>query len=453
MSRFTDTIAALATPMGTSAIAVLRISGPDTTRLVRDVYGRDLAPRQATRGDYRNRDNVLLDDALFTFFQGPRSYTGEDALEISCHGNPFIAQKILEDLLSRGCRPAEPGEFTQRAFVNGRMDLSQAEAVMDVIHAQSERALAAANQQLRGELGRRIGEIVQDLIGAVARVEAYIDFPEEDLPAEDRQVVQEILKRAQLETGRLLATSRYGTLLRDGIKTVIVGPPNAGKSSLLNRLIGRDRALVSPEPGTTRDFLEERLVIGPHCFRLIDTAGLNSNPGNVERMGIAKTLEQCAEADLLLLVQEATDPSPFPELFPANLLQAENAIFVRTKADLVGLDIPPNERLTDKYTIAVSAHTGVGMDELRAAILSKGDSLQREYGPDAIAINARHAHSLQTAAEALRAAEVRVGLEQSEVELLASDLRSALVALGEIGGRVDNERILDVLFSTFCIGK
>ncbi|HYD82582.1 MAG TPA: GTPase, partial [Opitutus sp.] len=267
MSRFADTIAALATPTGTSAIAVVRLSGPDTVRLTREIFGDVPPPRHLRRADYRDRGGRLLDDVLFVFFQAPQSYTGEDSLEISCHGNPFIAQQIVEDLLARGCRAAEAGEFTQRAFLNGQMDLSQAEAVVDVIHARSERALAAANRQLRGALGRRVGRTVEALLGVLARIEAYIDFPDEDLPAEDRELVDASIVELINDTSKLLSTNRYGDILRSGIKTVIVGKPNVGKSSLLNRLLGSERALVSPEPGTTRDFLEEPIMVGPHYLR------------------------------------------------------------------------------------------------------------------------------------------------------------------------------------------
>lgn len=292
MSFSGDTIAALATPAGTSAIAVVRASGPQVPELVRAIFGAPPPPRLAQHADYRDRGGGLVDDVLFTFFAGPNSFTGEDTVEISCHGNPFIAQKILGDLLARGCRPAEAGEFSKRAFLNGRMDLSQAEAVMDLIHARSERALAAANQQLRGALGRHMESLISQLVNILAMIEAYIDFPEEDLPDEDRKRVQDQLAKLLKDTSRLLATTHYGELLREGIKTVIVGEPNAGKSSLLNCLVGRDRALVSSEPGTTRDYLEERIAIGSHWLRLIDTAGLNAAPSRSRNAASTRPLSR-----------------------------------------------------------------------------------------------------------------------------------------------------------------
>lgn len=451
MPRPTDTIAALATPAGTAAIAVIRISGPDTSRLVREIFGSPPPPRVATHADYRDATGVLLDDVLFTFFSGPRSYTGEDSLEVSCHGNPFIAQKILEDLLARGCRPAEAGEFTQRAFLNGQMDLSQAEAVMDLIHARSERALAAANQQLRGSLGRKMEALVGGLLQILARVEAYIDFPDEDLPPEDREIVAQELTRLTRETDRLLATSHYGELLRDGIKTVIVGAPNVGKSSLLNRLVGSERALVSPEPGTTRDFIEERIIIGPHCLRVIDTAGLNPSPAPLEKLGMVKTLERAAEADLFLIVLDSTQPSAALPPEVAARIHPENTLIILNKSDL-GNSISCPTLPTGVALLHVSALTGAGFDDLKTAIIARADSFQREAGADAIAINARHAHALTQARECLLQAQAKLG-HSGAVELLASDLRGVLTAYGEISGKVDNERMLDALFATFCIGK
>ena len=451
MASTQDTIAALATPVGTSAIAVVRASGPDCAKIAQAIFGQTLPPRTAVHKDYLDQNGSVLDDVLVTFFTAPNSYSGEDTLEISCHGNPFIAQKILEDLFARGCRAAEAGEFTRRAFLSGRIDLSQAEAVMDLIHARSERALTAANQQLRGSLGRHLAQLTDDLLCTLARIEAYIDFPDEDLPAEDRGIVRAAIDQLISGTKRLLATQHYGDLLRDGIKTVIIGEPNAGKSSLLNRLVGRERALVSPEPGTTRDFIEERLVIGPHCIRLIDTAGLNPSPAPIERLGIAKTLERAAEADLFLLVLDATRPHP---AFPPEInerLSANNAVVILNKIDL-GARPEAVRELAGKETIEVSALTGHGLDALTEAIVRHAESFAQTQGNEIIAINARHATALSCAQTALNEARTKL-LSNGPIELLASDLRSALDAYGEIGGKIDNERMLDRLFSTFCIGK
>lgn len=447
----TDTIAALATPAGTAAIAVVRASGPDTIRFARDFFGEVPPPRVVQRADYRDSRGMLLDDVLITFFQGPHSYTGEDSLEISAHGNPFIAQKILEDLFARGCRAAEPGEFTQRAFLNGKMDLSQAEAVMDLIHARSERALAAANQQLRGALGRRMENLTDRLLGMLARVEAYIDFPEEDLPPEDNDWFAAELQHITQETARLLATSHYGQLVREGIKVVILGAPNAGKSSLLNRLVGFERALVSEEPGTTRDFIEERILTGPHCLRLIDTAGLNPSPVALERRGIDKTLERAEEADIFLLVVDASAPLP---ILPASItarIADRPTIAVLNKIDLVRGEPPPLP-FSVQSIVHTSAVTGAGLDDLRGAIGSVADSFQREIGDDMVAINARHAHSLAGAQKCLGDARRKL-FTRDPIELLASDLRGALNSFGEINGKIDNEQMLDQLFASFCIGK
>lgn len=455
MSRSTDTIAALATPVGTSAIAVVRASGPDCAELATAIFGpTPLPPRVARHADYHDSAGKLVDDVLVTFFKGPHSYTGEDSLEISTHGNPLISQIVLSDLLKRGCRIAEAGEFTRRGFLGGRMDLSQAEAVMDLIHARSERALAAANQQLRGSLGRHLGELTEGLLLVLARVEAYIDFPEEDLPAEDKRIVIGELDRVLRGTSRLLATHRYGDLLRDGIKTVILGEPNAGKSSLLNRLVGSDRALVSPEAGTTRDFIEERILVGPHWLRLIDTAGLNTSPGTIERMGIQKTIERSTEADLFLWVLDANRPAPPLPSEIALRLTRENTVILFNKADLLGKQTLPALPSTAENleTLNVSALTGDGLDALTPLIVQRADAFSQDLGEETIAINSRHADALRRACECLENARQKL-IKQGAVELLSSDLRGALDALGEIAGKIDNERMLDHLFATFCIGK
>ena len=451
MSSLSDLIVALATPAGTSAIAVVRASGAQVAGLVAEIFGEVPAPRIARRADYKDVRGQLVDDVLFTYFAGPNSFTGEDTVEISCHGNPFIAQKILEDMFTRGCRPAEAGEFTKRAFLNGRMDLSQAEAVMDLIHARSERALAMANQQLRGALGRQMNYLISQLINILARIEAYIDFPDEDLPAEDRQVILRDLDTLITATGRLLATSHYGQVLREGIKTVILGEPNAGKSSLLNQLIGRERALVSAEPGTTRDYLEELILAGPHALRLIDTAGLNLLPSSLEKRGIEKALEQTAEADLFLWVVDLTRPLPALPPAIATRLSPANTLIVLNKADLPATaecgNLPQNFPTT-----RISALTGQGLENLQSGILRLADGLQADTGNELIAINARHANALEQSKQGLETARQKL-LDGVPSELVSSDLRLSLHSFGLISGTIDNEQVLDQLFASFCIGK
>lgn len=451
-----DTIAALATPTGTSALALIRVSGPACRSLAGDIFPRSpalpLPERRAVYAAYHAAEGRVLDDLMWTFLPGPGTATGEDTLELTPHGNPLIVQLILADLLGRGCRAAEPGEFTRRAFLAGRIELTQAEAVMDLIHARSERALAAAQRQLRGALGRHLDGLIQQVLETLARIEAYIDFPDEDLPTEDREQVVVAVAAVLRGTNRLLATHRYGDLLREGLKTVLLGVPNVGKSSLLNALIGRDRALVSAEPGTTRDFLEEPVQMGPHLLRLTDTAGLNPAPGELEQMGMTKTLERLAEADLVLWVADCTQPlPPLPQEAQA-LLRPDNTLLVLNKADL--LPQPPllPSLLPQVY---VSARTGEGLEELRDAIVARADSFAPTLAAEEqLAVNARHADALRRAEASLRTAlEGLRSTPPCPIELVSADLRAGMDALGEIAGRVDNERMLDSLFATFCIGK
>jgi len=447
-----DTIAAPATPLGTAAIAMVRASGPGVGELAREIFGVTPPPRVATHGDYRDKYDQLVDDVVGTFFAGPNSYTGEDALEICCHGNPLIVQKIMADLVARGCRVAEAGEFTKRAFLNGRMDLGQAEAVMDLIHARSERALAAANRQLRGALGRHMEKLVSRLLDVLATVEAYIDFPEEDLPPEDVRKLTEQVEWLRVETRRLLATQGYGKMLREGIRTVIFGETNVGKSSLLNRLLGEERALVSAEPGTTRDYIESDLQMGAHWLRLVDTAGFNETSVGLERRGIEKSMEQVAEADLYLWVVEAGAPLPSLRESIRSRLRRSNTLIVANKSDLPHSIAATTCDAGNIDVVAVSALSGNGIELVRLAVNKLADAFAVEVGEEAVTLSARHALSLGTALYALGEAQAKVAGGECNV-LLASDLRTALHALGEISGRVDNEHMLDRLFSSFCIGK
>jgi tRNA modification GTPase len=326
---FSETIAAAATPPGESALALVRASGPLVPALAAAVLGRPAgqtpAPRHATFGHYHTLAGESLDQIVLTYYAAPASATGEDLLEIACHGNPLIIRRILDDLLARGCRPAQPGEFTRTAFLAGKLDLAQAEAVADLIRARSDGALRAARRQLDGELSRRVQEFSDTLLQIQAATEAYIDFPEEDLPAEDNAALRAKIAGLAAEIEKLLATARYGALLRDGASVVIAGPPNAGKSSLLNALLGRPRAIVSPTPGTTRDFLEETLSAGPYTIQVTDTAGLPEEVGRPKAEGRSQELEDRSQNSEVRIQNPPPSPCPTPnsELHtPHSTLQA-----------------------------------------------------------------------------------------------------------------------------------
>jgi len=324
---------------------------------------------------------------------------------------------------------------------------------MDLISARSERALASAREVLRGALGRHLAILVDDIVGSLATVEAYIDFPDEDLPPEDLRRLEQRISSALAAANQMLATGRTGTLLREGIGTLIIGEPNVGKSSLLNRIVGRDRAIVSPEPGTTRDFIEERVNVGPHGLRLVDTAGLNPLAGGIEALGIEKTIELAAGADLFLLVVDATHPSPPLPSRIQHCIKASNTIIVINKMDLLGDNRRPSATVPPGMTaVEVSALNGNGFGRLIEEIARLAEGMQMTIGDERIAINARHAHYLAETRTCLTGALEKIA-GNAPAELLASDLRGALGALGEISGKVDNERMLDQLFASFCIGK
>lgn len=448
-----DTIVAPATPQGESALALVRLSGPRAAVLAAAQHGgTPPEPRRAWHADYRSVSGELIDDVVLTCFAAPRSYTGEDVLEISSHGNPYIVRKIIDDAIARGCRMAEAGEFTRRAFLNGRLDLTAAEAVMDVIRARSDRALEAARQQLRGALGRRIDRLVGDLLQCCAAIEAHIDFPEDDLPAEDRARRRAEIAALLEEIGRLQATRRQGELLREGLSVVLLGAPNAGKSSLLNRLAGYERAIVSDEPGTTRDFLEEPVLLGPHRIRMIDTAGLREAAAAVERAGVERSLERAGDADLVVLVVDATAPCPTLPEAVLQRLAARQVVIAVNKCDLPGR-LFAWSGAENLPRVEISARTGAGVDDLRRVLAGLADEVTGTGGDEEhVAVNARHAAALAEASGALEHARALLSRE-APLELVGSELRVAIGALGAIVGRIDHERVLDRLFASFCIGK
>lgn len=448
-----DTIVALSTPPGESAIAVIRLSGLACPALALAVTGRQvpLPPRRAALCKYLSINGLLIDDVLITAFAQGHSYTGEAMLEISCHGNPLIIQQILEDLMVRGCRPAEPGEFTRTAFLNGRMDLSQAEAVADLIRARSVQGIQLAQRQLHGSVGRKMSELTENLLGIMAQIEAYIDFPEEDLPGEDQTGPAAELKLLRRELSELIQTQHYNALLHDGIKALIVGEPNVGKSSLINALVGTERSIVSELPGTTRDYVSAFIMLGTWRIEIVDTAGLHEAADRIEAIGIAHTLEQSETADSFLLVLDSSAPAPalpsglLERLRPGNTLVVENKIDLPTSRDL-------GDFLPDFPHIRLSLRRGEGLESLRKLWLAQIEASVDLPRFEGVLVNARHAAALSEALEHLDLAASK--LQAGELsELIAADLREAVDAIAQVVGKVDNERMLDRLFQQFCIGK
>ena len=442
-----ETIVALATPGGTGAVGLIRISGPDAGRVMGKAsdHAGEFPDRRATLATIRAADGSVLDQVLVTRFEGPRSYTGEEVVEVSTHGGRLIVRRVLERLLECGARAAGPGEFTERAFLNGKLDLTQAEAVMDLISAQSDLALRAAHEQLEGGIGRRTEALRQELIETVAQLEAWIDFPEEDIDPETGDALAQRMAGVGGSIDGLLATADQGRILREGLRTVICGRPNAGKSSLLNALLGQDRAIVSETAGTTRDTIVEMLVVDGVPLRVIDTAGLHAAADSTEEEGIRRTLVEAARADLLLVVADATMPPE--EALPDEVPEAPRQITILNKADLPeapGWNLPEAPR--------VSSTDGSGLEALRRRIRELADLGEADWGEQSVAINARHRDCLTRARTSLVEAE-RSLRDGDDAEITALSLREALDFLGEVAGRVDTEEILGSIFSQFCIGK
>ena len=444
----TATIAAVSTPPGEGAIALVRLSGPQAVAVADRIFRGQQKPSEAGShyqhfGEILDADRVI-DQVMLTVHRAPASYTGEDVVEISCHGGVLVTARVWETCLHTGARAARPGEFTERAFLNGKMDLTQAEAVIDLIRAQTDLALRSAAEQLEGRLGEKITKLREDLIGLIANLEAYIDFPEEDIEPDVGAAFLSRLDGIRAEIDALLATADQGRIFREGVRVVIFGATNAGKSSLLNRLLGFPRAIVSESPGTTRDTIEEVVNLRGIALRLTDTAGLRASGSDaVENEGIARAERSLAHADLVLHVVDASAPRPAHFGTPAGEVPE---LLLLNKSDL-----PEHADWQDCKALRISCTSEDGLAGLEDAILALARAPRWDV-PSAVAINARHRDCLRRALAACDLARCAF-TENLAPELVAVDLRGALQAVGEVIGHADMEKILDALFATFCIGK
>ena len=442
-----ETIAAISTPAGEGAIALVRISGPNAISIAGKIFrGKEAPAKFASHlqhlGEVVSESGNLIDQVMMSIHRAPASYTGEDLVEISCHGGTLVTAKVLEACLRAGARAARPGEFTERAFLNGKMDLTQAEAVIDLIRARTDLALRSATEQLEGKLGEKIANIRRDLLDLLAHLEAAIDFSEEGIAPDEGDTLRARLDSVRAQIAALLATADHGRILRDGVRVVIYGPTNAGKSSLLNRLLGYERVIVSDTHGTTRDTIEETVNLRGVPVRLLDTAGLRASTSDIEREGIARTERSLQKADLRLhIVDRTTAP---PEQFAQTV--DGNEILVLNKSDLA-----EHPEWKNNNALRISCVTGDGLADLENEILSR-ISKQNLRPENALAINTRHRDCLRRALEACDRARKSFD-ETFSPEYLSVDLNEALGAVGEVIGTVGVEQILDSVFGQFCIGK
>jgi tRNA modification GTPase len=442
-----DTIAAVSTAPGRAGIGVVRVSGPAVRAITAGILGQTPEPRAATLCDFRDAAGGTLDRGLALFFPAPHSYTGEDVLELHGHGGPAVLHLVLGRCIDLGARPAQPGEFTRRAFLNDKLDLAQAESVADLIDASSEAAARGAMRSLAGEFSARISRLVGALIELRAVVEATLDFPDEEIDFLERGDANMRLERLRAELREVQLAAEQGRILREGARCVLIGQPNVGKSSLLNRLAGDEVAIVTEVPGTTRDPLRHELVIDGVPVHVIDTAGLRESVEPVEKIGIQRAWREIGQADVALLVVDVTRGIADADLtILAKLPEKVKKIFIFNKIDLAGE--PPSAREVDgRLETRVSAKSGAGMDMLRACILQAVGWRPAEEAQ--FMARERHLRALQQADAAL----ARAASQARAIELFAEELRLAQQSLGEITGQFSADDLLGEIFSRFCIGK
>lgn len=452
----TDTIVAQSTGQGVSAISMIRMSGEDAVTIADKIFhGADLssvASHTAHFGKIVNENGEILDEVVITVFKSPKSYTTEDVIEITCHGSPYIVKEIMSLLVRHGARPADPGEFTMRAFINGRMDLSQAEAVADLIESQSAAAHSIAMKQMKGGVSNEIKNLRQKLLDFASLIELELDFSEEDVEFADRNKLQLLVTELINLTDRLKNTFHLGNAIKEGIPTVIAGRPNAGKSTILNKLLDEERAIVSAIPGTTRDTIEEILTIDGIQFRIIDTAGIREAHDEIESIGIKRTLEKIGQASILVYVFDVTETVPDEVKLDLENIGTGNAkvIIVANKMDLNPYALPEQWKSGDHPVVPLSALNNMSIIYLKEVI---AESVRSDIPQDIPMISSlRHYHALDRTEERLKA--VLSGIEKGIThDFVAQDLRQALYHLGEITGQISTEDLLGNIFGRFCIGK
>jgi len=448
-------IAAIATPVGEGGIAVIRVSGLNAISKVNEAFkGKDLTTQDSHTvhfGKIMNQKSLPVDEVLVTLFRSPKSYTGEETVEISCHGGVLVTQSVLETILSLGVKSAEPGEFTQRAFLNGKLDLDQAEAVADLIHAKSSKALDAAHQQLEGQLGHHIKTFRQQIIDATAMVELELDFIEEDVEFANKEQLQKLLEDLDEEITKLLETYETGRLVKDGVKTVLIGRPNAGKSTLLNTLVGSDRAIVTEIAGTTRDTIDADWSYDGLLFKLIDTAGLRETKDIVEAEGVKRSQKAFEQADLVIYLKDLSQAFIDAERKEIADFQKRSKetpfILIGTKAD-----IEAEKEWRTEFDLKISALEGEKIKELKQLLKDRALENKHYDASSLLVTSTRHRDALQKTKEHVQSA-LRALAQNMTGDFLSIDLRAALKELGTITGEITNEDVLDSIFSRFCIGK
>ena len=451
LSQNEDTIVALATPAGVGAISVIRVSGPLSFSAADKIFkGKtkivDSASHTIHYGNILDQNREVVDDVLISVFKNPQSYTGEDSVEISTHGSPLVSEKIISLLLEQNVRLAEPGEFTKRAFLNGRIDLVQAEAVADIINSRTDASLRGARNQLDGILSQKVDRLRELLVNTSSLIELELDFAEEDIEFMSVKDVLKNINTIENEIDTLLKTFSFGRILRDGVNVALVGKPNVGKSSLLNYLLKEARAIVSEIPGTTRDVIREELSIDGILFRLFDTAGMRITEDTIEKEGVFRSREAVKSSDIVLFLNDVTtgfDEDLYNELL--SIINVNRILKVANKIDL-------NHELKSAFDVGISAKTGEGIDDLFSALKLKAVGTQIYTENTAVVSNIRHFNALKRAKENLISAKSSIE-EKMTGEFIAVDLRNAENALGEVIGKVTSDDILNNIFEKFCIGK